>query len=117
MYFNIVIIFTVVGRRIDVIVEQASGDRRWRPVRVPLRLRQPQLVLVHERGLLARPLGLRHRWPPVRTTRRRSRLVLGRRRGRRRRRTTAGPPLTAARLRTNICRLINMVYVVLSTER
>jgi len=90
---------TVVGRRIRIIVEQSSGDgRRW-PVRVSLRLRQPQLVLVHERGLLARPLGLRHRRPPVRTTGRRrvgrsgGRLVLWRRY------TTTGPPLMACATR------------------
>lgn len=69
---------------------------------MPLRLRQPQLVLVHERGLLARPFGLRHRRPPVRTTGRRrvgrsggGRLVLWSRHA------TAGPPLMplATRLR------------------
>jgi len=104
---NVTLVITVVRGRVGVIVEQSSGDRRWRPVRVPLRLGQPQLVLVHERGLLARPLGLRHGRPPVRAPgqrhRRRAdcrRLLLLRRRGRGRRVTVRTPPLAATRLKT-----------------
>lgn len=97
---------TVVGRRIDVIVEQASGDGRRRSVGVPLRLRQPQFVLVHERRLLARPLGLRHRRSPVRTTGGR-RLLLARGRGGT---AAAGTPL-AERLRTDGKGVNGFVYI------
>lgn len=103
--FNEKVIFTVVGRRIDVIVEQTSGDGRRRSVGVPLCLGQPQLVLVHERGLLARPLGRglrRHRRPSVHATagrrrrhgRRRMLLLRGRRAA-----TVRPPPLAATRLK------------------
>lgn len=70
---------------------------------MPLRLRQPQLVLVHKRGLLARPFRLRHRRPPVRAAGRHRRRRRGGRSGggggrlllRRHRGTTARPSLTA----------------------